>query len=347
MAAGDRARAVYANDDAIRHYERALRTLAELPGLRRPGPGRARAAGRSPGAHRKARRGSRALRGGAPGARGGRRSRRRRPPASQDRRTALGSRRSGARQGLLRVGHRAARRRRQPDRARPALPGDRPACVSRRRQCRRHRLGRAGARRSGDGAKVPRPTRSAPARRRQRRRRPTTRWAWRLRARAASSEAVDKIEQSIALAETHDLLQATCRGYTNLGVLYSSLDPRRSIETCLRGPRDREEGRRSRLPVAALCQPCGRLLRADRPLRGRGHRGGANGHRPRPQAGAARSPGGAADRPGPDPPMPRRSRPGLRLVPGGAGASPSRSASRSFCSPATMDLLLSISTPGT
>ena len=48
-------------------------------------------------------------------------------------------------------------------------------------------------------------------------------------------EAVDQIEQSIGLAEAGDLLQATCRGYTNLGVLYSSLDPRRSIETCLRG----------------------------------------------------------------------------------------------------------------
>jgi adenylate cyclase len=48
-------------------------------------------------------------------------------------------------------------------------------------------------------------------------------------------EAVDKIEQSIRLAETHDLLQAACRGYANLGVLYSSLDPHRSIETCLRG----------------------------------------------------------------------------------------------------------------
>jgi len=48
-------------------------------------------------------------------------------------------------------------------------------------------------------------------------------------------EAVGRIEQSIALAEQHDLLQVTCRGYTNLGVLYSSLDPPRSIETCLRG----------------------------------------------------------------------------------------------------------------
>jgi adenylate cyclase len=49
------------------------------------------------------------------------------------------------------------------------------------------------------------------------------------------AEAVQQIERSIALAEAHQLLPAACRGYTNLGVLYSSLDPRRSIETCLRG----------------------------------------------------------------------------------------------------------------
>jgi adenylate cyclase len=48
-------------------------------------------------------------------------------------------------------------------------------------------------------------------------------------------EAVEQIERSIELAEARDLPQAACRGYTNLGVLYSSLDPRRSIETCLRG----------------------------------------------------------------------------------------------------------------
>ena len=48
-------------------------------------------------------------------------------------------------------------------------------------------------------------------------------------------EAVEQIEQSIGLAESRDLLQAACRGYTNLGVLYASLDPPRSIETCLRG----------------------------------------------------------------------------------------------------------------
>ena len=50
-----------------------------------------------------------------------------------------------------------------------------------------------------------------------------------------ASEAVQQIERSIALAEAHDLLAVACRGYTNLGVLYSSLEPRRSIETCLRG----------------------------------------------------------------------------------------------------------------
>jgi len=49
------------------------------------------------------------------------------------------------------------------------------------------------------------------------------------------TEAVAQIERSIKLAEARDLLQDACRGYTNLGVLYSSLDPQRSIETCLRG----------------------------------------------------------------------------------------------------------------
>ena len=46
---------------------------------------------------------------------------------------------------------------------------------------------------------------------------------------------MQEIERSLAQAEALELLQATCRGYTNLGVLYASLDPQRSIETCLRG----------------------------------------------------------------------------------------------------------------
>jgi adenylate cyclase len=49
------------------------------------------------------------------------------------------------------------------------------------------------------------------------------------------ADAVAEIERSIALAERHELLQAACRGHANLGVLYASLDPQRSIETCQRG----------------------------------------------------------------------------------------------------------------
>ena len=47
-------------------------------------------------------------------------------------------------------------------------------------------------------------------------------------------EAVEQIECSVTLADKHDM-QATCRAYANLGVLYSSIDPQRSIETCLKG----------------------------------------------------------------------------------------------------------------
>jgi len=48
-------------------------------------------------------------------------------------------------------------------------------------------------------------------------------------------EAVRHTERSVEVAERHGLLRAACRGYTNLGVLYSTLDPGRGIETCQRG----------------------------------------------------------------------------------------------------------------
>ena len=48
-------------------------------------------------------------------------------------------------------------------------------------------------------------------------------------------EAVAHIERSMATAQAHGLLQTACRGYTNLGVLYSTLDPSRAIETCVNG----------------------------------------------------------------------------------------------------------------
>jgi adenylate cyclase len=48
-------------------------------------------------------------------------------------------------------------------------------------------------------------------------------------------EAVGHIERSVALARENALLQAACRGLANLSVLYSTLDPARAIETCTAG----------------------------------------------------------------------------------------------------------------
>jgi adenylate cyclase len=48
-------------------------------------------------------------------------------------------------------------------------------------------------------------------------------------------EAVGHIERSVALARESGLLPAACRGLANLSVLYSTLDPARAIETCAAG----------------------------------------------------------------------------------------------------------------
>lgn len=50
-----------------------------------------------------------------------------------------------------------------------------------------------------------------------------------------SQDAVREVEQSVAAAEAAGLLSAACRGYTNLGVLYSIIDPARALEVCRRG----------------------------------------------------------------------------------------------------------------
>ncbi len=110
LAAGDWARSVYANDDAIRHYERALRTLAEAARghRRRSGRGRGRGARRARAARRPARpdgaahRGAGALRARQAGGGRAARSGASRAPAAQDRRPALGGRRARARGRLLR-----------------------------------------------------------------------------------------------------------------------------------------------------------------------------------------------------------------------------------------------------
>jgi tetratricopeptide (TPR) repeat protein len=55
-------------------------------------------------------------------------------------------------------------------------------------------------------------------------------------ARAARlEEAVEYVERSIGVAQEYELPQAACRAYTNLGVLYTNLDPGQAIEICTAG----------------------------------------------------------------------------------------------------------------
>ena len=47
-----------------------------------------------------------------------------------------------------------------------------------------------------------------------------------------SAEAIGIVERSVAAAEGANLLNAACRGYTNLAVFYAVTDPKRAIEVC-------------------------------------------------------------------------------------------------------------------
>jgi predicted ATPase/class 3 adenylate cyclase len=50
-----------------------------------------------------------------------------------------------------------------------------------------------------------------------------------------SREAVREVERSVEVAEAAGLEGAACRGYTNLGVLYTTINPARAIDICRRG----------------------------------------------------------------------------------------------------------------
>ena len=233
VAAGDRARAVYANDDAIRHYERALRTLAECSG----GDAEARAA--------------RERLADLLGLTG------RRPEAIEHYeavRKQIGD--HGDRAAAARVQRKigglhweAGERERAGACSRTAWRCSATTAMrSSGRTCFRRWAGWrfapaiTTAPSPGPSGRWPRPPRGHEAADAE-----GAREAVAMRAHAYNTlgvalartgrlaEAVAQIERSIALAEARDLPQAACRGYTNLGVLYSSLDPRRSIETCLRG----------------------------------------------------------------------------------------------------------------
>jgi adenylate cyclase len=50
-----------------------------------------------------------------------------------------------------------------------------------------------------------------------------------------SRVALREVERSVAVAEAAGLFSAACRGYTNLGVLYTVIEPAKAIEVCRRG----------------------------------------------------------------------------------------------------------------
>jgi len=55
-------------------------------------------------------------------------------------------------------------------------------------------------------------------------------------ARSGQIEAArERIEQSVAAARQHGLLDVACRGYANLGVLYGTVEPQRAIDVSLTG----------------------------------------------------------------------------------------------------------------
>ena len=275
MVAGDRARAVYANDDAIRHYERALATLAELarPATTRSGscasgwPTFWRSPDSAPTRWRTTRPCADELE--AAGDR-----RRRGAPAAQDRRAALGGRRPRARQRLL-------RRRASSGWARTAIRSSAPSS-SRRWVAWRFAPATMRAPSPGPSGRLPRRRGGRP---------PAD--AERVRETAATrAQAYNTL--GVALARTGpprrggrtDRAQHRARRGARpaAGGLPRLHQPRRALELARPAaqhrdlparPRDRQEGRRPRLPVAAARQPGGGLLRADQSLRGRGHRGGA------------------------------------------------------------------------
>ena len=50
-----------------------------------------------------------------------------------------------------------------------------------------------------------------------------------------NQEAVQEVERSVAVARSAELLGVACRGYTNLAVLHTVMDPARAIEVCRKG----------------------------------------------------------------------------------------------------------------
>jgi adenylate cyclase len=81
------------------------------------------------------------------------------------------------------------------------------------------------------------------------------------------AEALAHLERSVSIAREANLLQAECSGLANLGVLYSTLDPARAIATCERGlataKRIGDLGLQSRLYANLAVAYCGLTNRCD------------------------------------------------------------------------------------
>jgi adenylate cyclase len=229
--AGDWARAIYANDDAIRHYERALRTLAECEGgeperlvveerladlLGLTGR-RSAAIERFATVHRLAEvAGDRVTQA---------RSHRKAAGLhweAGERETALDRLRTGL--ALLDGVEHIERAHLYQEMGRLAFrSGDNVAALewAERALAEGERLG-------GDSAEARTETAAAISHAHNTR-------GVALARLGRLDEAVGQIERSVEVARRHDLLQVACRGYANLGVVYSSLDPGRAIETCQSG----------------------------------------------------------------------------------------------------------------
>ena len=238
ITAGDAAHAVYATEEAVQHYRRALEVLQDTSGDERRRGLRVqetladllallgdRAAAMEHYEQRRQR---------VPRRTGDRRSGAHRP---QDRHAPLAGRRS--RRGDGGVSARAGRALGlgRAHRSGPPLSGAGARRVSQRRQRTRPssgpsaRCNRRSARspsQASDAAQVRKAATAAIAQ--------ATNTIGVALARSGQLDAArERIERSLAAARDLGLLDVACRAYANLGVLYSSVEPKRAIDVSLTG----------------------------------------------------------------------------------------------------------------
>ena len=72
--------------------------------------------------------------------------------------------------------------------------------------------------------------------------------------------ARERIERSLTAARERGLLEVACRAYANLGVLYSTVEPKRAIDVSLAGLELAAKIGAALAPVVPLCEPGGGIL---------------------------------------------------------------------------------------